>query len=106
MARAYNIKRNTEKDFWALVNKNGSCWEKSGYSDKDGYKFFNYQGKEWRAHRLAYTFAHGPISEDMVVMHSCDNPSCCNPEHLSAGTPKDNTQDMLSKNRGRWGLAI
>jgi hypothetical protein len=35
----------------------------------------------------------------MVVMHSCDNPPCCNPAHLSAGTVRDNALDMIAKGR-------
>ncbi len=32
-------------------------------------------------------------------MHTCDNPRCCNPAHLKAGTNKENTQDMIAKGR-------
>ena len=35
----------------------------------------------------------------MFVCHSCDNRKCINVEHLFLGSPKDNTRDMMSKNR-------
>lgn len=35
----------------------------------------------------------------MVIMHKCDNPACCNPDHLVAGSQKDNLDDMRSKGR-------
>jgi hypothetical protein len=35
----------------------------------------------------------------MVVMHSCDNPSCVNPNHLKIGTQKQNLEDRKQKGR-------
>lgn len=52
------------------------------------------------AHRLSWELANRrPIPAGLFVLHSCDNPPCCNPEHLRIGTPSDNHQDSLSRNR-------
>jgi hypothetical protein len=59
-------------------------------------------GKRHYVHRLAYCEAHAIDIEDIVgqvVMHTCDNPACINPEHLRLGTQADNLADMLSKGR-------
>jgi len=59
-------------------------------------------GRESKAHRVAYAKAHGLHIRDldgMVVMHSCDNPSCVNPEHLFLGTQVENLTDMTNKGR-------
>lgn len=55
-------------------------------------------------HRVSWELANGPIPDDMYVLHHCDNPPCCNPEHLFLGTLSDNTQDMLAKGRARGHL--
>jgi hypothetical protein len=42
-----------------------------------------------------------PIKDGMVAMHSCDRSRCVNPDHLSEGTPRDNTADMIAKGRSK-----
>lgn len=53
-------------------------------------------------HRVAWELTHGPIPDGMMVCHRCDNPPCCNPDHLFLGEPIDNTTDMIAKGRGAW----
>ena len=50
-------------------------------------------------HRIAWMLKNGPIPKGMCVLHHCDNPPCCNPDHLWAGTQKENLHDMAAKGR-------
>jgi hypothetical protein len=52
-----------------------------------------------RTHRVAWEEANGPIPDGKCVLHSCDNPPCCNPEHLFLGSDIDNVVDRDAKGR-------
>lgn len=51
------------------------------------------------AHRFSYALAFGNIPDEIVICHRCDNPACVRPDHLFAGTQKDNLHDMTVKGR-------
>lgn len=56
-------------------------------------------GRNIGAHVAAYALAFGCRPDGAVIMHSCDNPPCCNPQHLYAVTQAENLQDAVRKSR-------
>lgn len=87
-------------DFWARLDKTTKCWLWPGARQYKGYGRVWFLGRVWGTHRLAWYLTHGPIPARMQVCHACDNPPCCNPEHLFLGTNRANVTDMMRK--GRW----
>ena len=77
------------------VAKTATCWLWSSKS----YGKFRINGRIVSAHRYAYESAHGPISDDAIIRHSCDVRNCVNPDHLLIGTHALNANDR--KVRGR-----
>lgn len=73
-------------------------WGKHG---KDGYGCVWYEGQCQKVHRLVCEIAHGPPPPGKeLALHSCDNPSCVNPNHLRWGDHQDNALDRERRNRG------
>ena len=80
----------------------GRCWEWPGRRQQAGYGQLRAWGKSGSVvsvHRLAWEAANGPIPKGLWVLHTCDNPPCCNPAHLYVGTAKDNSRDCTARGR-------
>lgn len=93
------MRRNTEEKFWSLIDKAGgpdSCWSWQGCRDH-GYGKYILYGKVWLAHRLVFWLATGQLPP--IVCHKCDNPPCCNPNHIFAGDLRINRMDCVKKGR-------
>lgn len=92
--------------FDSKVIKTDGCWIWNSAFTTRGYGFFWVGGKKRSeyAHRVAWQLASGTgIPSGMHVLHSCDNPKCVNPEHLSIGSAKDNVADCVLKKRHAFG---
>lgn len=87
--------------FWSKVDKkkHTECWLWLGAKKPKGYGNLRRDKKYTTAHRVAWEITFGNIPKGMQVQHSCDNPSCCNPNHLMLGTVTSNYIDMVKKNR-------
>lgn len=74
-------------------------WPRS--CDMDGYGQVYFCGKATRVHMVSFAIFHGEVPDGKEIMHSCDNPPCFRPSHLSSGTKLDNKRDSVSKGRSR-----
>lgn len=98
---------NSSEDFLNIINnlpkdENGcKIWVRS--KDKSGYGYYCFNGRNKKAHRLLFQIKFPGNYFGVVIRHKCDNPSCCNLEHLEKGTQKDNVQDMMKRKRAAVG---
>jgi hypothetical protein len=86
------------------INETTECWEWHGGKNNIGYGMIRDADKKGMrtAHRVSYEIHKGKIPKGKCVLHTCDNPSCVNPDHLWVGTHQENTDDMIAKNRHNW----
>lgn len=88
--------------FWskiALTANPNKCWIWNGTGER--YGGFRMGKATYKSNRIAYFIHYGEDPAEMEVIHSCDNPKCCNPAHLSLGDHYENMQDMKEKGRAR-----
>lgn len=96
-----------EMRFWGRVDKGPhpkGCWEWQGYRQKFGHGNIGYLTPDGKrryvlAHRQAWLYTKGPIPDGKWVCHHCDNPPCCNPDHLYIGVRADNVRDIYVRER-------
>lgn len=95
-----------EGRFWPKIARPmgwGECWPWTGSTKGGGrgdYGNFKLGGRvNARASRVAYALYYNQSPGPLLVLHSCDNPKCCNPTHLRVGTVQDNSDDMVARGR-------
>lgn len=98
--------KNLTKKFWSKVDKSSSidgCWLwKAKTVTYFGYGRIRVGKKTIVAHRVAWYLIHGVLPQQLLL-HSCDNPKCVNPDHLREGTQFENMKDKTSRNRQQKG---
>ena len=89
--------------FWSNVvrRENNECWNWRG-PKRGNYGKFKINGQIFASHRVSFSISKGKINCKGawgLIMHKCDNPSCCNPSHLEVGSPLTNANDASAKGR-------
>lgn len=78
-----------------VIVTDSGCWEWQGPRVPRGYG--RLRGRY--VHRIMCEAKHGPLDPGIQAMHSCDNPPCCNPEHLRPGTGRENMREAVDRGR-------
>ena len=102
IALPQNAPKPLPSKLWPRLSPTASgCWEFRGARCPTGYGRVRVDnsGRTTLAHRLAWELTHGEIPEGVVVRHRCDNPPCCNPDHLDLGSIQDNSDDCVARGR-------
>ena len=95
-------RKTVEERFWEKVAKGGpdDCWPFTGARSPKGYGVLNRSSHgEGFAHRRALGLSGVEVPPQLCVLHSCDNPACCNPAHLSLGDRAENNRQMVERGR-------
>lgn len=102
LLRQKRIVRRFEKKY--IPEPNSGCWLWLAAVGSSGHgQFFIRKSTKRKgiinAHRASWLIYKGLIGPLDLVLHSCDNPYCVNPDHLFIGSHKDNMRDCANKGR-------
>lgn len=98
-ADSCEILKNIRCKFEKYVVRTRGCWGWKGCIHKSGYAPMNWFGNQQKnAHIVSWMLHSGPIPDNLLVLHKCDNRSCTNPEHLYLGNHIDNAKDRQERN--------
>jgi hypothetical protein len=93
--------------FEAKVDRSATCHLWNAASTPRGYGLFRISQPTRRfqyAHRLALERKIGrALERGERALHSCDTPSCVNPDHLRIGDQTDNMADCIERGRFAYG---
>lgn len=100
------MKRGAARPFWDWVDRTGgpdACWPWTGQriANGQGYGKVTVGRRTMRAHRRAFELATGIDPGGQWVLHTCDNPPCCNPAHLMLGDHALNVEHRTQRRRNR-----
>lgn len=83
------------------------CWLWGGSVFGNGYGYFRRsKGRGISSHRYSFEIHKGPIPIGAHVLHTCDTPACCNPDHLIVGTHQENMKHRDETGRQAKGNLI
>lgn len=88
----------------STVERRGECLIFTGFVASNGYgRVETKSGGVQMAHRVVAARHMGP--SQLLVLHSCDIPTCVEPSHLRYGTHADNARDKAERERAPRGEA-
>ena len=86
-------------------NPQSGCWEWQGAKAGANYGQLRWPDGTKNSpmrytHRIVASLKYNrELTSKDYVCHTCDNPQCCNPDHLWIGTSSDNIKDSMAKGR-------
>lgn len=86
--------------FWNRIVKTDACWYWQGCVSGNNRGSFTIDGRRYVPTEVMLML-HGQFRQGgLMILHTCDNPACVNPDHLYWGTQFDNMRDRSERHPG------